>query len=96
MNRNFKFLGAPIGDREFCAHFTQEKRVDRATSMLQAVTELEDAQVAYKLLTHCLGSCRVMYAMRATRPDWIAAELAAYDSALRETFESAFGFALSK
>ena len=95
LDGNFKFLGAPVGDKEFCAKFTREKRVDKAAALLQLVPELHDGQVAHKLLMHCLGTCKVMYAMRTTRPDWIVDELVAYDSTLRETFESATGLALS-
>jgi len=95
LDGNFKFLGAPVGDREFCARFTREKRIDKAAAMLEMVPELHDAQAAHKLLMHCLGTCKVMYAMRTTRPDWIATELAGFDAALRETFETATGLALS-
>jgi len=94
LDSNFRFLGVPVGSKEFCTRFTREKRVDKAAAMLDMVPGLHDAQAANTLLMHCLGSCKVMYAMCTTRPDWIATELAGFDAALRETFETATGTTL--
>ena len=39
----------------------------------------------------CLGSCKVMYAMRATRSDWAQEVFAEFDTLLKETAESILG-----
>ena len=63
--------------------------------MLKEVPGLEDAQIALKILSQCLGSCRVMYTMRTTRPAWIRDALQEGDLAMRETLESVIGLPFS-
>ena len=91
---SFKFLGTPICSQEFVVNFTQQKRTDKAIRLLQEVEWLEDGQVAHKLLTRCMGACRVMHAMRTTRPDWITTQLRAVDTAVLNALEACMGLAL--
>ena len=92
---NFKLLGAPIGSRDHCATFTKQKRVDKAKTVLDKAIPIEDQQIAHKLFVQCLGSCRLMHAMRTTRPDWIQAEAAQADSNLLDAWEASSGTALT-
>ena len=62
--------------------------------MLNSVQRMEDGQASHKLLTMCLGSCRLMHAMRTTRPDWISDLLRDADSQVIGSLESCMGLAL--
>ena len=96
LDRNFKLLGAPIGDAEFCKDFLRAKRLHKTKDRLDALKDLGDAHSAYKILSTCLGSCKMMYAMRTTRSDWAQEVFAEFDVLLllRETAESILGMPL--
>ena len=66
---NFDLLGAPIGDSTFSQSYLKEKRLAPARDKLEELKELGDAHAAYKILSACLGSCKMMYAMRTTQPE---------------------------
>ena len=91
---SFKFLGTPIGIRESVVSFTKRKRADKASSLLKGVCLLEDGQIAHKLLMRCMGSSRVMHAMRTTRPDWILETLKEVDAATMDCLEACVGTTL--
>ena len=93
---NFKILGIPIGSQVHCAEFTSRKRVDKMKELLTEIQILEDAQIAHKIFMRCLGACRMMHAMRTTRPDWIKEQLRESDVLLRKTFDTRTGLALSE
>ena len=90
----FKFLGAPVGDREFAASFVQDKRAAKADVLLTEIAGIDDAQVTHKLLSRCMGTARVMHAMRTTRPDWMLGQLEHVDKSMAITAETCFGFAM--
>ena len=90
----FKFLGAPVGDREFAASFVQDKRAAKADVLLTEIAGIDDAQVTHKLLSRCMGTARVMHAMRTTRPDWMLGQLEHVDKSMAITVETCFGFAM--
>ena len=69
LTANFDLLGAPIGDSDHCCSYLREKRLLPAQAKLAELKELGDAHAAYKILSSCLGSCKMMYAMRTTRPE---------------------------
>ena len=87
----FKLLGAPIGDIDYCRGWICKERIAKLRKLLRAVPDLEDAQIAHKILHQCLGQCRVVYAMRTTRPDWASTAFAEVDADLRQAFEEATG-----
>ena len=45
----FKFLGAPVGDKEFAASFVQDKRAVEADVLFTEMAGIDDAQVTHKL-----------------------------------------------
>ena len=48
----FKFLGAPIGGRDFCqAHIA--KRADEATALPDALRTFDHAQRSFQVIKHC-------------------------------------------
>ena len=91
---NFSLLGAPIGDESYSKAFLRGKRLHTASTRLLALKDLGDAHAAYKILSMCLGSCKLMYAMRTTRSDWVREVCAEYDALVKETTESILGVAL--
>ena len=93
-SRRFKFLGAPIGDREFAASFVQNKRAAKSDGLLTEIAGIEDAQVTHKLLSRCMGTARIMHAMRTTRSDWMLGQLEHVDKSMAITAETCFGFAM--
>ena len=83
LDGNFDLLGAPVGSEVFCKSYL--KRLDTTRERLQELTGLEDTHAAYKILSSCLGSCKMMYAMRTTRSDWAVEVCREFDSLIRET-----------
>ena len=88
---NFDLLGAPIGHEDFCKDYLRAKRVRKARTCLEELKDLGDSHAAYKILSNCLGSCKMMYAMRTTRSDWAQEVCGKYDALVRETAESMLG-----
>ena len=56
--------------------------------------ELGDAPATYNILSACLGSCKMMYAMRTTLPEWASPVLQDFDATIRETIEATLGSAI--
>lgn len=88
---NFEVLGAPIGGAAFAAEYVRTKRVKKTQRLRDEVVNLEDAHAGYKILSQCLGACRLLYAMRTTRPDWLQEVAAEADAAVREAMEALLG-----
>ena len=91
---NFDILGAPVGDSDHCRSYLREKRLIPAQAKLTELRDLGDAHAAYKILSTCLGSCKMMYAMRTIRPEWASTVLLDFDATIRETLESTLGSAI--
>ena len=96
LSGNFDLLGAPIGDGEFCSSYLREKRLAPSLEKLAELKELGDAHAAYKILSTCMSSCKMMYAMRTTRPEWAGPVLQDFDAVIRETLESTLGSAIDE
>ena len=63
VSRNFEFLGAGIGDNAFIQSHTAE-RAATAGDLLDSIGELEDPQVALRLLRACGAFARMVHSMR--------------------------------
>ena len=61
---------------------------------LVELKELGDAHAVYKILSACSGSCKMMYAMRTTLPEWASPVLQDFDATVRETLEATLGSAI--
>lgn len=83
--RNFEFLGAAIGDDAFC-HDHTAARASKANRLLEAIAEMDDPQVALRLLRACGGFTRMVHSMRCTPPRAHAAALATFDQMVRTCF----------
>lgn len=87
---NFEFLGAAIGADDFVAAHT-EQRVSKAAALLDAIAELEDPQVALRLLRACAGHTRLLHSMRCNPPQPPQAALEHFDDLVRTCFSSFTG-----
>ena len=79
---NFELLGAAVGDVTFSAVNTLEG-VDKAAP-LEALGELEDAQVALRLLRSCAGHCRMVHTARCCPSRGVMPALEKFDSLVKE------------
>ena len=93
LHRNFELLGAAIGDDDFVASHTNA-RVDKAGALLEAIGELEDPQVALRLLRSCAGHARIVHSIRCTPPAAHPDALTAFDLKVRSCFSSFSGIHL--
>ena len=82
----FKLLGAPLGEMAYVATKVAD-RVAKSQKLLKAVGKFGDKQGGLHLLRHCASWCKVIYTCRTVPPAAAEAQLAAYDDALRRTFE---------
>ena len=93
-NGNFEILGAAIGSDAFCSAHTHA-RVGQNSALLDALSEFHDPQIGLRLLRHCAGFCKLVFSCRTMPPSSHGIQLASYDSAVRSTFASLTGLALT-
>ena len=86
----FKFLGAPIGDKNFCEALTA-KRVRKSQDLWDAIGSLADPNVALLLLQHCASFCKIAFSIRSTPAALHADALAEFDTSVRTCFEDLSG-----
>ena len=84
---NFELLGGPIGSEDFCNQHTQ-KRVDKASELLNALGELPDPQVALTLLRNCASFGKLVYSLRVVPHFKHSKALRNFDNAVRDCIES--------
>ena len=94
LQRNFKFLGAAIGDDGFVQAHTQG-RVDAVRPLLEALSALGDAQVGVRLLRTCASFGRVLHSMRCNPPHYQLTAIQQFDSVVQVAFSSITGFHLT-
>jgi hypothetical protein len=87
---NFEFLGAPIGNDEFCASSTKQ-RVVEASKTISAICKHTDPQIGLRLLRSCSGFCKMVYSVRVIAPHAHMAELRRFDSLVRQAFSDLTG-----
>ena len=80
-----EFLGAAIEDADFVRAHT-EQRVAKAATLLEALAELQDPQVALRLLRACAGHTRLVHSMRCNPSSAQHAALATFDGLVRRCF----------
>lgn len=90
LNGNFALLGAAIGDASFCEAHTGE-RVQKSSELLEELKQLEDPQVALRLLRNCAGVCKVNHSMRMTQPHLQLSALNDFDNKVRDAFSHITG-----
>ena len=61
--KNFDFLGIPIGTAEHCRKYMQRK-LDESKRNLEALKDLKDSQHAFYILRFCEGFCKMVFYMR--------------------------------
>lgn len=91
--RNFELLGAAIGEPAFVESHTAT-RVASANKLLDAIADIEDCQVALRLLRACAGHTRITHSIRCTPPSSHRTALVNFDLAVRSCFSSFSGIHL--
>ena len=86
----FEYLGAPIGNKEFCNEFTV-KKVENLQPLFKALIGLEDTHVSYFLLKSCASYSKMTYLTRVTPPNYQTNGLSRFDSEVRSCFEQISG-----
>eukprot|EP00435_Cladocopium_sp_Y103_P050846 s718_g15.t1 len=79
---SFELLGAAIGSADFIAAHTAV-RAAAASTLLKAISELDDPQVGVRLMRSCAGHSRLLHSMRCVPPT--AQE---FDQQVRSCFSS--------
>ena len=87
---NFDFLGAAIGEDSFISSHTAD-RAAKAGDLLDALGELEDPQVALRILRVCGGFARMVHSMRCNPAHAQSAGLAMFDGMVRRCFSDFTG-----
>ena len=65
-SRNFKLLGAALGDRQWCEHLLSKSAW--ASALIQAIGRYGDAHGSFTLLRSCAGWAKVLYSCRRVPP----------------------------
>ena len=85
---NFELLGFPIVSSEHCAAYTAGL-VRKADELLRELSQLDDPQVATRLLRSCAASNKLTHASRCTPAEANGQQLQGYDSKVRLCFSKA-------
>lgn len=94
VRRDFEFLGAAIGDEAFIRTHTAD-RAAKAGNLLDSLGELEDPQVALRLLRSCAGFARLLHSMRCNPPSPQTMALDMFDGMVRRCFGDFTGLHLT-
>jgi len=86
----FDLLGMPIGSAAHCASYTSQV-VKKAGRLLAEIGNLQDPQVALRLLRECGSHAKLTYNTRGTPADFHQQQLEAFDKEVRLTFARAVG-----
>ena len=81
-SRNFKLLGAAIGNRQWCEHLLSN-RVAKASALLQAIGRYGDAHGASTLLRSCAGWAKILDSCGTVPPALQLDALAQADADIR-------------
>ena len=94
VQRDFELLGAAVGDAAFVRAHTAE-RAAKAGDLLDSFGELEDPQVALRLLRACAGFARMLHSMRCNPVTAQTMALDMFDGMLRRSFGDFTGLHLT-
>ena len=88
---NFHMLGSPVGTTEFRRQFLLDNAIEHAEDSLEAITNLEDPQVALSLIRHCTGFCQMVYSLRTTPTSELQDLCRRLDDAVQDATSHFFG-----
>lgn len=92
--RHFEFLGAAVGDSGFVRNHTAD-RAAKAGDLLDALGELEDPQVALRLLRASAGFARMLHSMRCNPTAAQTMALDMFDGMVKRSFSDFTGLQLT-
>ena len=76
--RNFKLLGAAVGDRQWCESLLS-KRAAKASALIRAIGRYRVPHGAFKMLRSCAGWARILNSCRTVPPSLQSGALARAD-----------------
>ncbi|KAJ9461710.1 Retrotransposable element SLACS 132 kDa protein [Diplonema papillatum] len=86
LDGNFHFLGAPIGDEDYCAKYLSDK-VDSLRETFRMLKKMDDKQAAYLLLRYCDSFGKMVFYMRANPGRKTREVLSAFDDMVKDAAE---------
>ena len=84
---NMEILGSPIGSKEFCESFLQDKINKKLPILLENLTRLDNPQASYLILLFCASFCKIVWYIRTVPSDLIAVNCQNFDDLILKTFE---------
>ena len=87
-DEGFNLLGAPIGSKEYCQRFLDQK-VDSLQSRIEKLNQLEDPQIECCLLRSCLSLPTFGYNLRTCNPTDFFEIHERFDNLIKEAFHTA-------
>lgn len=78
-------LKSPIGGKKYCEGRVWEK-VQKLQPGLERLAHMQDAHVAFRILTACCGAGKMMWMARTTPPHLIGEGLTEFDARIRQAF----------
>ena len=82
LDGNFKLLGAPIGDEDFCTSLT-DKQIRKCEASFEGIGKLKHVQSSYLLIKRCAGFAKLACLLRAVPPELHRSALQRFTGRLR-------------
>ena len=78
-------LGSALGDPEIAVKIIL-KMVGKIKQLVSLLSEVNDAEIEYKLLKSCIGMLKFNFALRSCHPDDIEEAIKGFDKAMIEIY----------
>ena len=88
-------LGSPIGSKEFCEKYIQQKINKKLPDLLEKLTHLDNPQASYLILLFCTGFFKMVWYIRTVPSVLIDDVCQKFDDAVLKTFEGILACGLS-
>ena len=82
-----EILGSPIGYKEFCESFLQDKINKKLPILLENLTRLDNPQASYLILLFCVSFGKIVWYIRTIPSDQIAVNCQNCDGLILKNFE---------
>ena len=92
---NMEILGSPIGSKEFCESFLQDKINKKLPILLENLTRLDNPQASYLILLFCASFCKIVWYIRTVPSDLIAVNCQNFDDLILKNFGGILACGLS-
>ena len=89
-DEGFSLLGCPVGPSHFCNRSVLS-RVERVKECLSKLPDLQDSQLEYTLLRHCLSLPKIAFSLRTCPSAFIREATATFDAQIRDALSIVAG-----